>query len=392
MIMKDLAEKYESYIIEKRRYFHRHPELSYKEEKTTAYIVEELKAIGMDEVITFPDYYGCIGVLRGPVDGPTVMLRADMDALEVTEATDLEFKSEVDGVMHACGHDCHMAMLLGAAKILVEIKDQLKGTVKFLFQSAEEACHGADYYAYNGYVDGVDALCGMHIWNSVESPKINFQEGKRMASCATFKVTIHGVSAHGTAPQAGKDAIVAAASMIMNMQTYASRINDPRNPLVVTFGTINGGEKFNIIANKVVLEGTTRTYSKQTTEELPKVMEKIIMGTVETLGCTAEFEYNKYCNAIINEYPDLVRIAHEGVIKNYGEDSTAEMEALMGSEDFAYLADRAPSVFGFIGSHCEAKGKIYGNHNNHYDVDEDALKRGAAAYAQFTYDFMQEKA
>lgn len=390
MVIRDLADQYEGYIIEQRRRFHHHPELSFQEKDTTAAIVEELKGMGI-EVITFPDYTGCIGVLKGGQDGPTVMLRADIDALPVTEATGLSFASDNPGVMHACGHDNHIAMLLGAARILADLRDELKGTVKFIFQAAEESCHGAEYYADHGCLDGVDALMGMHIWWNLDSPKINFVDGKRMASCATFKVTIHGVSAHATAPHQGKDALVAAAAMVMNMQTYVSRTNDPMNPLVITFGTIHGGEVFNVIANEVVLEGTTRTYSDLTRENLAGDMKKIIDATCEAYGCTADFEYNNYCAAIINKYPDLVRIAHDGVVKLYGEEGCGELSAMMGSEDFAYLAAKAPSVFGYIGSRCPEKGKVYGNHNNHYDVDEDALKRGSAAYAQFAYDFLEEK-
>jgi amidohydrolase len=390
MGIKELADKYESYIIDKRRYFHRHPELSFEEKNTTADLVKELESMGI-EVTTFPDYYGCIGTLKGGKPGPTVMLRADIDALPVTEATGLPFASEVEGSMHACGHDSHMAMLLGAAKILTELKEELKGTVKFIFQAAEESCHGAEYYVKHGCLDGVDAIMGMHIWSTVDSPKINFAEGKRMASCDTFSVKIHGVSAHASAPHQGKDAVVAAASVIMNVQTYVSRCNDPLNPLVVTFGTIKGGERFNVLANEVEMEGTIRTYSPELRSHIEADLRKIICDTAGALGCTAELQYNYFCSAVINQHADLVRIARDGAKKLFGEEGLAELPEMMGSEDFAYFMDEIPAVFGFIGSRNPEKGTIYGNHNNHYTVDEDALKRGSAEYAQFAYDYLEEK-
>ena len=391
MTVKELAESYEPYIIEKRRHFHENPELSFQETETTAYLVKELKELGVDEVITFPDYTGCIGILKGGKPGPVLMLRADIDALPVTEATGLPFASKKEGVMHACGHDNHTAMLLGAVRILLQKRDEICGTVRFLFQAAEESCHGAEYYVKNGYLDDVDAVMGMHIWNDLNYPLINFQDGPRMASCDNFKITVHGVSSHGSAPQGGRDALVAAASIIMNLQTFVSRNNSPRNPLVVSVGTIKGGEAFNILANKVEMEGTIRTFDRKLRAHIDDDLKRIICGTAEALGCTAELEYWRYPAPVINEHPDLVRIGQNAVKKLYGEEGLGDMEMLMGSEDFAYLMEKVPGVFGYIGSHSEEKGTIYGNHNNHYDVPEDVLKRGSAVYAQFALDFGQEK-
>lgn len=392
MGIKELAEKYESYIIERRRYFHRHPELSFEEKETTAELVKELEGMGM-EVLTFPDYYGCIATLQGRKPGPTVMLRADIDALPVKEATGLPFASETEGKMHACGHDNHMAMLLGAAKILTECKDDLKGTVKFIFQAAEESCYGAEYYSKNGYIDGADAVMGMHIWHALNSDQMNFQTGPRMACADTLTLRVHGLSSHGgSAPHLGHDAIVAAAGILLNVQTYTSRRNDPLNPLVISFGTIHGGKNFNIIADEVELTGTLRTFSKDLRARIEGELRQMIQDTAKAYGCTADFEIEYHFEPLYNEHEDLVKIAQGAVAKLYGEETLVPLPQMMGGEDFSYLATRAPGVFGYVGSRNEAKGTVYGNHNDHYTVDEDSLKMGAAVYAQFAVDFLEEKA
>ena len=392
MTIKELADQYEPYIIEKRRFFHQIPELSFEEKETTAAIVEELKGMDVDEIVTYPDYTGCVAIIKGAKPGPTVLIRADIDALAVNEHTGLPFASRHEGRMHACGHDNHIAMLLGAVKILTQKKDEIAGSVKCLFQAAEETCWGSRYYIDHGILDGVAGAMGMHIWNDLEVPYINFQSGNRMASAAVFKITVNGVSCHGSAPQNGRDAVIAAASILMNLQTYVSRRNSPFNPLVISVGQIHGGEAYNVVANKVVMDGTLRTYSKELAETVEQELRTIIESAAACLGCTAELDYTHYLSPVINDHEDLVRIARGAVAKNYGEESLHDMHSVMGAEDFANFMDVVPGVFGFIGSHNEEKGTIYGNHNDHYNVDEDMLKKGAATYAQFAVDFLHEKA
>ena len=258
MNIKEAAERHNGYIVAQRRRFHAHPELSFEERETTAAIRGELEAMGI-AVETFPDYYGLIGTIEGGKPGATVMLRADIDALPSVEKTGLPFASENEGKMHACGHDAHISMLLGAAKILSEMRDELSGPVKLLFQAAEESCHGAEYYVERGCLDGVGAIFGMHIWGTLDAPLMSLEPGGRMASCDNFKITVRGLTAHGSAPHLGRDAVVAAASIVMNLQTFVSRVNDPLNTLVVSVGTGHGGQRFNIIANEAVMEGTVRT-------------------------------------------------------------------------------------------------------------------------------------
>ncbi len=391
MDIKQLAEKYDGYIIEQRRYFHAHPELSFEEFETTRAIAERLSEMGIP-VTTFPDYNGLVGHIKGGKPGKTVMLRADIDALPSIEATGLPFTSQNEGKMHACGHDAHTAMLLGAAKILNDVKDSLCGDVELLFQAAEESCYGASYYVDNGVLDNADAVFGMHIWGTLDAPLMSLEPGGRMASCDNFTITVEGTSAHGAAPHMGNDAIVAAASIIMNLQTFVSRVNDPLNTLVVTIGTVKGGQRFNIIGSHVEMEGTIRTYGREFRATIKDRMENIICHTAEALGCKATLDYRAYLGPLINDHDDLTRIAQNAAVKLYGEEILTTLPKLTGSEDFSTLADKVPGFYGFIGALNREKGIVYSNHNDKFTVDEDALHRGAALYAQFAVDFLAEKA
>ena len=392
MDIRALAEKYEGYIIEQRRWFHAHPELSWEEFGTTDHIQEELEKMGL-EVHRFEGRPGCTAMIYGGKAVPgakTVALRADIDALPVEEKTGLPFASENPGVMHACGHDNHMAMLLGAAKILCEVKDELEGNVKLLFQAAEETCFGAEYYVQQGVLDGVDAIYGQHIWAGLEAPYLNVQPGVRMASCDNFTITVEGSSTHGSTPHLGTDAIVAAASIIMNIQTIVSRNNDPLNALVVSIGEIHGGQRFNILANKVVMEGTCRTHSREMRGKIEPLLRRICEDTAAAFGAKAELKYDAFPSPVINDHDDLNQIAHDAAVKLYGEEGIKEMPRVMGSEDFAYFMDVVPGIFGFLGSR-DAEHQA-SNHNDCYDVPEDVLKRGAAMHAQFAADYRSAKA
>lgn len=392
MDIRALSEQYEGYIIEQRRWFHAHPELSWEEVKTTDAIAAELEKMGLT-VQRFEGHPGCTAMISGgkaKAGAKTVCLRADIDALPVEEKTGLPFASENCGVMHACGHDNHIAMLLGAAKILTQIKDELEGNVKIFFQSAEETCHGAEYYVAQGVLDDVDAIYGQHIWGNFDAPLLNVQPGVRMASCDNFTITVEGVSSHGSAPEKGVDAIVAASAIIMNLQTVVSRNNDPLNPLVVTVGEIHGGQRFNIIANRVVMEGTCRTHSREIRGQIEPMLRRVATETAAAFGAKAELKYEAFPGPVINDHDDLNAIAHDAAVKLYGEEGIAPLDKMMGSEDFAYFMEKVPGVFGFLGSrdpeHC------YTNHNDKYSVDESVLKRGAAMHAQFAADYLAAKA
>ena len=392
MDIRALAEQYESYIIEQRRWFHAHPELSWEEFGTTDHIQQELEKMGL-EVHRFDGRPGCTAMIYGGKAAPgakTVALRADIDALPVEEKTGLPFTSQNPGVMHACGHDNHMAMLLGAARILCDLKDELAGNVKLLFQAAEETCFGAEYYVQQGVLDGVDAIYGQHIWAGLEAPYLNVQPGVRMASCDNFTITVEGSSTHGSTPHLGTDAIVAAASIIMNIQTIVSRNNDPLNALVGTIGEIHGGQRFNLLANKVVMEGTCRTHSREMSGKIEPLLRRVCEDTAAAFGARAGLKYDAFPSPVINDHDDLNQIAHDAAVKLYGEEGIKEMPRVMGSEDFAYFMDVVPGIFGFLGSR-DAEHQA-SNHNDCYDVPEEVLKRGAAMHAQFAADYLSAKA
>ena len=389
MDIKEKAENIKDYIIEMRRHFHQNPELSLEEFETTKKIVNELEKMGI-EVSTFKDgLTGCVGTIKGAKEGKTLLLRADIDALSVHEKTNLEFASRVDGKMHACGHDCHAAMLLGVAKILSEMKDKFSGNIKLFFQAAEEIGLGAKLSIEQGVMDNVDACYGVHVTSRFESPKINMQYGERMAATDVFKLTVEGTSSHGSSPHLGHDAIVASAAIITALQTIVSRINNPLKPAVVTIGTIKGGQRFNIIANEVIMEGNVRTFDEIFRKEIETHIREIAESVAKAHSCTAKLEYRYGTGVVLNKDKNLVDIAQNAVKKLYGEDSLVEMEKITGGEDFSLLMEKAPGIFGYIGTrNPKVPGSEKINHHECFTVDEDALIRGTAVAAQFALDYL----
>ncbi|MGF6905626.1 amidohydrolase [Fusobacterium sp. PH5-44] len=392
MLIKELSEKYRDYIIERRRFYHSYPELTLEEKETTNSLVQDLEAMNIPVTRFKNGFYGCYGTITGGKPGKTIMLRADIDALSVNEQTGLPFSSKNQGKMHACGHDAHISMLLGAAKILNEIKEELEGTVRILFQPAEELAVGAKEIINQGVTNGVDAVYGIHIWSTIDSPKINMAYGERMASADLFTVEITGLGAHASAPQHGHDAILAVSNVIMGIQSAVSRKNDPINPLVVTVGVVDAGQRFNIIADKAMLDGTVRTFNRKIRMEVEEMIREVVENVPKAYGCQGKLEYKYVTGPVINEDKKLVDLANNAAVKLYGEDALVEMEKLTGSEDFSYYQEKIPGVYGFIGARsAEVPGSEKSNHHECFTVDEKALERGAAVAAQFAYDFLNEK-
>lgn len=384
-----LAQKNEKYIVDLRRHFHRNPELSLEEFRTTEDIARVLAELGIP-VTRYQDHTGLVATITGSKSGGRVLLRADIDALPIPENTGLPFAAE-NGNMHACGHDCHISMLLGAAKLLQETREELCGTVRLLFQSAEEISLGASHAISEGCLDGVGAVFGMHIWSTLDAPLISIESGPRMAACENFDIIIHGKAAHGASPHLGCDAVVAAAAGITQLQGYVARRNNAANPLIVTIGTVNGGERRNIVADTVTLSGTARCFNNDQLARLPDEILGIFSAATTPYGCTAEWRHLPSCErAVINEDESLVELGRSCVRKLYGEEVLGKFPPLMASEDFARFGEFVPSLFAFVGGGNKETGAIHPHHNEKFCIDESVLPRGAALYAQFAADFLNQ--
>ena len=318
-------------------------------------------------------------------------LRADIDALPVKEETGLPFASHNEGKMHACGHDNHMAMLLGAAKILNEVKDELSGDVRLVFQPAEETAVGALQMMKEHALDGVDAIYGVHVWGTYDAPGIAFPAGNLMACCHGFTIEVEGKSAHASAPHEGVDAVMVASSILQSIQQLVSRMNDPLNPLVITVGKVTAGNRWNVLAGHATLEGTVRTFLTGT--QVEDALRKVAECTAAAFGAKATLSYQYMTEPVINSDEQLNRIAQTAVTKLYGKESLITPAPLMGSEDFSWFGkDGIPYIYGFVASHNKDWGYMYGNHHEKYDVDETILHRGAAVAAQFAADYLAETA
>lgn len=387
MNFKEQALAEEKYILEQRHWLHAHPELGTKEFKTTEHIVNELQKYGID-VQTFDDITGCIGTIKGAYPGKTVMLRADIDALPIQEENECGFCSQNAGVMHACGHDCHTAMLLAAGKMLAAHKDELHGTVKLLFQMAEEIGTESRHYVEKGCLDDVDAIYGQHVWSLVDSGKVSIEDGERMACSDRFTITITGKSAPADKPQNGKDAVLAAANVVMALQSIVSRINVPQNTLVVTTGMMNGGSSEAVVADKVELVGTVRTFNKAFRNGMPQMIEDIAKKAALVYGCEVSSTYFFGPAPLINEHHELNEIARSAAVKIMGEEALCHLDKMTGAEDFSVFMEKTKGVYGFIGVRNLAKGLNCVHHHPKFVVDEDQLKYGAAIYAQFAYDYL----
>lgn len=381
---RDLAQEVKEEVIAWRRELHRHPEVSMQEFRTAERVEEELRKMGI-EICRHGDT-AVIGILKGAKPGKTVALRADMDALSLTEENDVPYASEVEGVMHACGHDAHVATLLGAAKVLSQVRDQLPGTVKFFFQPGEEVAQGAKLIVEAGEMDDVDAVFGIHVWADLPAGQISVEPGPRMAFCDMFKIHVTGKGGHAAQPHQTIDAVVASAATIMNLQSIVSREVSPLDNLVVTIGKVDVGTRWNIIAGKGTLEGTVRGFCPELQAQAPGIIERIAKGTAAAYRAEVEMEYAKLTPVTMND-PKLSEMATDMVRRLYGEEALASIPKQTGSEDFAYYCEKAPGVFAFLGVANE-ENACYPHHHPKFDVDEGALDRGVALYAQFAWDFL----
>ena len=393
MEIRKRAEQLEPEVIEIRRWLHQHAELSWQEYESTEYIIAYMEKLGM-EVHRYEGHTGCWAMIRGgkaTANSKTILLRADFDALPIQEETGLSFASKNKGVFHGCGHETHAAMLLVACKMLMEIRDELPGNVKILFQAAEETAIGAKYYVDQGILDDVDAVYGCHTAAWQKDGTISVNAGPRTASTDEFSIHVQGVGCHGGMPHQGKDALVAACSVVMNLQTLVSRMTDPIDSLVVTVGTIHGGSNYNVVADTAALSGTVRTYSPEVRARVPEQMRQVAESTASAFGCTASVDYQYKTGPVIHNDPQMNRIAHDAVLKLFGPEVLLETRPLGGGDDFAYFSERVPGIYAFIGAAMPSDdGVIHAHHHPKVCFDESPLKRGVAMHVQMAVDFLSE--
>lgn len=390
-------------LIEWRRHLHQHPELSNREFETAKYIAQKLKSFGL-EVETGIAHTGVVGVLKGELPGPTLALRADMDALPVTEATDLPFASkatatyrgETTGVMHACGHDAHMAIQLATAAVLAQNKDRIKGTLVFVFQPAEEGAPkgeegGAELMLAEGLFDKhkPEAIFGLHVWAPVHAGVVGLRSGPMMAAVDDFELRVIGKQTHGSRPWGGVDPIVTSAQIINAVQTIISRRTDiTKAPAVVSFGAIKGGIRNNIIPDAVTMVGTIRNFDMATRDNIHQQLHEVIEHVAAANGATVEFKINEGYPVTAND-PELTARLLPSLKKVFGENQVKEAGLITGAEDFSFFANEIPGLYFFIGVTPKDQdlNTVANNHSPNFFIDESALLGGVKAMVQLVQDY-----
>ena len=385
MNIRPEVEAIKNILIQWRRDFHQYPELGFEEHRTSSIIAETLISFGMSPK-TGVGKTGVTADLNFG-EGPTIALRADMDALPMQETSGLSFSSKHDGVMHACGHDGHMAMLLGAAKILSQMDKELTGTIRFIFQPAEEGEGGARYMIEDGCLEGVDEIYGIHVWNYQPVGEVGAKEGPILAAADLFDIIIKGVGGHGATPQGTVDAVIVAAHLIQALQTIVSRNTNPLESTVITIGEINGGHNFNIIADKVRLAGTTRAYTKENRSMIQRRMQEIIDGIAKSFGAEITFNYTDGYPPTINHAGPVKKVLQAaGKVVGPG---AGEPYLSMGGEDFSYYLQKVPGCFFFVGSAPDGQRQFSTPHHcSHFNMDESALSVGTSVYLHLVEDIL----
>ena len=360
-----------------RRHFHRYPELSFKEFNTAETISQHLNNLGISHKKGVGKT-GIVGEINfGP--GPTIALRADMDALPIQEENNLDYKSLNDGVMHACGHDGHMAILLGAANALSKNSKLKKGTVRFIFQPAEEGLGGAKYMIEDGCLDKVDEIYGLHLWNYQLYGEVGIKDGPVMASADLFDIEVSGKGGHGATPQGTIDAIVVASNLVTMLQTIVSRNTNPLESTVLSIGKIKGGHNFNIISDKVHMSGTTRAYTEENRTMIKQRMKEVIEGVSKSFGADIKLNYKDGYPPTVNHSSQVEKVleAASSVVASGAKNPYLSM----GGEDFSYYLQNKPGCFFFVGS-APNENEILStpHHCSHFNIDERALLIGASVY------------
>jgi len=375
--IKSLAQEYHQEIIAVRRHLHAHPELSFQEYETSVYVAEMLKKLDIPYQEKVADT-GVVAIIEGKKPGKTVALRADMDALPISEANDVPYKSTNPGVMHACGHDVHTSSLLGVAKILKQIKDDISGTVKLIFQPGEEkAPGGAAKMIAEGVLENPSpgSILGQHVMPFIPVGKVGFKEGVYMASADEIYITVKGKGGHGAMPNHNIDPILIASHLIVALQQIVSRQAPPRIPTVLSFGHIIGQGATNVIPDQVYIEGTFRTLDEEWRFEAHERLKKIAVGMVESMGGKVDVNIVRGYPYLYNS-PELTARARRYAEEYLGKENVVDLETWMAAEDFSYYSQVKDACFYRLGTRNEEKGIISSVHTPTFDIDEEALKIG----------------
>jgi amidohydrolase len=392
------AESMRGRLVETRRDFHMHPELSNREERTSRVVAERLRVLGLTDVKTGVGKHGVTALLVGGKPGPVVAVRADMDALPIQEVDGRPYKSQTPSVMHACGHDVHTTVELGVAEVLSKMKDEVRGTVKFIFQPAEEGAPtgeegGAKLMIKEGAFENPrpQAVFGLHTEPNLQAGQIGYHSGPAMASSDTFTITVKGKSSHGAQPHVGVDAVVVAAQCVLALQNIRSRRIDPLEPLVITVGTIQGGSRFNVIAGEVKMTGTMRTFNDQVRERSIALMRETLQGVTAAYGATYELELGDGNTVTYNE-PALVEETLPSIRRVVGAGNALAIKPFMPAEDFSAYQKLVPGFFFFLGVGNRERGITAGWHTPNYDVDEESLVVGVKVMSNVLLDYLERNA
>ena len=381
------AEALRAELVRRRRDFHQHPELAFQERRTARIVAEELTGLGL-EVQTGIGRTGVVGLLEGAEEGPTVLYRADMDALPIQEENETEYVSNSAGVMHACGHDGHTAIALGIAKLLSSRRDELSGRVKFVFQPAEEQGRGAEYMIADGALESPapDYCLGIHLWNDLEVGEVSVVSGPTMSGAGIFEITITGVGGHGAMPHQTADPIVCAAQVIVALQSIVSRNVDPLDLVVITVGTLHGGSARNIIPQTVTFTGSFRLFREETRELIKRRIREVVEGVAVAMGCEAGVEFGLGIGAVVNDAAVTERA--RAVFARYADAVNVVEKPWMASEDVGLFMQRNPSAYLLVGSANHQRKLDYPHHHPRFDIDEDVLPLSVGMMSAVIADYL----
>ena len=386
--LREVAEEIGPGVVADRRDIHQYPELGFSEQRTAALVAARLRDLGLD-VRTGVGGTGVVGLLKGGKAGKTVLLRADMDALPIEEANDTPYRSQFPGLMHACGHDAHTAMLLGVAWVFAHAREEISGTVKFMFQPAEEGGGGAQRMIEDGILNDppVDAAFGMHVDTERYVGQAALRSGPAMASSDRFTITIHGKGGHAASPHRTVDPIVVGAHLITALQTIVAREVSPNEPAVITIGSLISGTTNNVIPDRAVLTGTVRAYHADVRRTMERRIGELARGIARAMRANAEVDYQVGYPVLVND-PHAVGVVKAALGKVLGSGAVIDREAVLGAEDFAFILQKVPGAMIHLGVRDRAWERPRPVHTATFDLNEEALPVGVAALAATALEFL----